>query len=256
MDIIQKMKMFESQYSNTEKKVYHTILENPKLVDQYAITGLAGLANTSTSAVLRFCQTLGYRGYKDFRFDMVQFLRDEKTIETVQNPNPVVQISNIFSSSILAIQEINSSIFEQLARDLLSSRVIYTMGVHRSFLPAEKLRYNLEDYGLLTLSAGSPAAFDHYLYAMPVNSTIVLFSVSGHTYNYRNLLKSVSQLSPKIWLVTTNPNAQMKKFVKDVITLPSANYDKDYALDDHTVMMAFVELISFYVQNQQADGKG
>lgn len=77
MDLFQKIKLMENNYANTEAKVYQTIAKNPRMVDLYTITGLAAQADTSTSAVRRFCQTLGYRDYKDFRADMVQYLRKQ-----------------------------------------------------------------------------------------------------------------------------------------------------------------------------------
>lgn len=251
MNIIQKMKMYEPQYTNKEYKVYYVIIHKPALVDQYSITGIAAMASTSTSAVQRFCQKLGYQGYKDFRFDMIQYLQSENKETDKYSLNPLGKMTNIISQAIAEIRDIDADIWKHLPEDILSAPVVYTMGLHRSFLPAEKLRINLEDFGLISLSARDQVSFSHQFYCMDENSTIIIFSVSGHTYYYQKIVESVAQIAPKIWLITTNPCAPLKNLIKNVVVLPTCSYQDDYLLDDHAIMMAFVELISYFVLKEK-----
>lgn len=252
MDLFQKMRSMEENYSNTEKKVYDTVMQNPIAVDQYTITGLAAQADTSTSAVLRFCQTLGYRGYKDFRAEMIQCLREQASAAPVSS-DPVCQIANIISNAINDLKELDREQLDTFIDDILSASVVYALGVYRSGLPAEKLRYNLEDFGVVTLSANDPVSFEHRSFTMTEDSTVIIFSADGHPFHYQNFLTSVINRTPHIWLITCNSNAKMQKMLSNVIVLPTTNYDKLYPLDEHPVMMAFVELISYLVRQKITD---
>lgn len=243
-DMLHKMQMLEAQCPNSEAKVCRILLDEPSLVRRYTITTIAELAETSTSAVLRFCQTLGYRGYKDFRYDMLQYLdaRDEQG----ESPSgdPVTQIVGCYSSAVSALDRLDRSQLERLSDDILSANVVYAIGAHRSSLPAMKLRFNLEDSGILCVASGDSIAFSHNAVTMDDRSLVIIFSVSGHTSIYHNFLSSIADHAPKLWLITSNPNAKMKKAVSETIVLPSANFKEEYTLEDHPIMMAFVELIS------------
>lgn len=250
MDLFQKMKLMEDNYTNAEAKVYHTIVENPRVVDLYPITGIAAQADTSTSAVQRFCQTLGYRGYKDFRVEMVQYLRKQSEASPAAS-DPIRQISDILSNAMNELRDMDRQQLDMLAEDLLSANAIYTLGVYRSGLPAKKLQYNLEDLGMVVLSADDPIAFGHRAFSMTENSAVVIFSASGHPFHYQNIFTSITNRAPHIWLVTCNPNAKMRKMISNTIVLPTVGYDKNYPLDEHPVMMAFVELISYLVRQKR-----
>lgn len=250
MDLLQKMKLMEDSYANAEAKVYQTIAENPRVVDLYTITGLAAQADTSTSAVLRFCQTLGYRGYKDFRADMVQYLRKQSEATPVVS-DPISQIADILGNAMNEFRDLDRQQLDMLAEDILSANVVYTLGVYRSGLPAKKLQYNLEDLGMVVLSADDPIAFGHRAFSMTENSVVVIFSASGHPFHYQNIFTSITNRAPHIWLVTCNPNAKMRKIISNTVVLPAVGYDENYPLDEHPVMMAFVELISYLVRQKK-----
>jgi Transcriptional regulators len=80
MNIIETIKKNYEEFSKSELKVTDFILGNPTAVEMSTITKIATDAKTSTSAVLRFCQTLGFNGYKDFRFEMIEYLHSNKKI--------------------------------------------------------------------------------------------------------------------------------------------------------------------------------
>lgn len=77
MNILQKMQLHEPEYSKSETKVYHFLKENFEKVETLTITRIATNSHTSTSAVLRFCQILGYKGFKDFRYDAINYIHQK-----------------------------------------------------------------------------------------------------------------------------------------------------------------------------------
>ena len=53
--------------SAAETRVAETIIGTPSLVVELTITELAEACGTSQATVARFCQTIGYTGYREFR---------------------------------------------------------------------------------------------------------------------------------------------------------------------------------------------
>ena len=63
-DII-KAKM--NSFTNTERKIAEYVLENYEEVLNSNITELAENARVSDASVVRFCRSIGYKGYQDFK---------------------------------------------------------------------------------------------------------------------------------------------------------------------------------------------
>ncbi|MFT2815321.1 MurR/RpiR family transcriptional regulator [Leifsonia sp. A12D58] len=59
------------RFSTAEAKVATAILADPRIVVDNPINRVAELCGTSAATVARFCQSLGYSGYREFRFDLV-----------------------------------------------------------------------------------------------------------------------------------------------------------------------------------------
>jgi RpiR family carbohydrate utilization transcriptional regulator len=60
--------------SKSEKKVAVTILANPQLALSENLTALAKNAHVSEPTVIRFCRTVGYEGWHDFKLKLAQGL--------------------------------------------------------------------------------------------------------------------------------------------------------------------------------------
>lgn len=248
MDLFQKMQANESRFSKSETKVYRAIMEHPQMVELHTITMLAAQADTSTSAVLRFCKTLGYRGYMDFRYDMIQYLHNHSKQNPDAATDPVNAITGIYSDALTAIQKLDREKIKRLVQDILSADVVYNMGLYRSALIAEKFRYNLEDSGILSVAARDVISFVHLPLTMTEKSAVIIFSVCGDIANYRNFFHVVGN-GKKIWLITCNPAAKMAKYVSNVIVLPGTSQDTKYPLDEHPFMMVFIEILSHFIRN-------
>jgi DNA-binding MurR/RpiR family transcriptional regulator len=51
----------------SEKKVAGYILSNADKLSDLSIIQLAKISKTSETTIVRFCRTLGYKGYQDFK---------------------------------------------------------------------------------------------------------------------------------------------------------------------------------------------
>ncbi|HEY9365470.1 MAG TPA: MurR/RpiR family transcriptional regulator [Agromyces sp.] len=63
--------------SSSEARVAEAIIADPTLVVDLTITDLAIVCGTSLSTVARFCQTVGYSGYREFRMEVASAVSRE-----------------------------------------------------------------------------------------------------------------------------------------------------------------------------------
>lgn len=72
--MLNKVKDTYGLLSRAERKVADAILGQPHKVLQLAIAEMADLAGVSEPTVIRFCRSLGQRGYSDFKLQLAQSL--------------------------------------------------------------------------------------------------------------------------------------------------------------------------------------
>jgi DNA-binding MurR/RpiR family transcriptional regulator len=59
-------------FTNSEKKIAVYVLENYNQILNYTITELAEKVDTSDASVIRFCRSIGYKGYQDFKINLAR----------------------------------------------------------------------------------------------------------------------------------------------------------------------------------------
>lgn len=72
MRALTRIQQERGRLSAAEERVAAAILADPRIVLDYPITRVAELCGTSAATVARFCQSLGYSGYREFRFDLLE----------------------------------------------------------------------------------------------------------------------------------------------------------------------------------------
>ena len=65
-NIFLKIRELRNTMTPVEQMIAEYVLENKERVPRFSVHALASGSRTSDASVLRFCKTLGYRGYRDF----------------------------------------------------------------------------------------------------------------------------------------------------------------------------------------------
>lgn len=151
MNLMETIHLHKNDFSKTEHKVYDYIVQNPTAIETATITKIAELCQVSTSGILRFCQVLGYKGYKDFRFDMLHYLHQEHV--EVNPENLFDELTSKYLSVIRQFNNIDQNKLNQLIKQIKNTKNIYIIGVHYSSLPAKHLVLGLQDLSINTYFA-------------------------------------------------------------------------------------------------------
>lgn len=251
MTILQHIESATDQLAQSERKVAEAILDNPHLLEHYTITSLAQHSGTSTSAVLRFCHSLGYAGFKEFRFELIAELQRDTEADPAGN-DPLLNAAEGLAEATRRLSELDRTLLDELASQITQSQVVFCLGIHRSALPAEKLRMDMEDLGILAVSCGNGTHATHLANLVSDRCCLIVFSESGSSASFRAALDAGLAAQGHSWIITSNPRPQLATSMERVIVLPSARRAGAGPVDEHPVAMAFVELLVLQIRERLA----
>ena len=103
-----KIKGAYSVFRKAERRIADAILQNPEEVINLSITELAERSDVSESTVVRFCKTLGYKGYYELKISIARelIISPQQIYEEINLNDTVATVKNkVFQSNILALQD-------------------------------------------------------------------------------------------------------------------------------------------------------
>lgn len=160
MDVLLRVRQSRDRLSASERRVAEVVLADPELVRTSTIMRLAAVSGASQSTVARFCQSLGYPGYREFRLDVIGALsRDQAQLvrfdiaEGEIGPEDSIAdtVAKIAFQEARAIQDtaelIDTDAVAQAVDAIRSARRIELYGAGASSLTAQDLFQKLSRIG-------------------------------------------------------------------------------------------------------------
>ncbi|MGT2935888.1 MurR/RpiR family transcriptional regulator [Streptococcus castoreus] len=241
MDFLEKLKHQEKAFSKTELKVFNYAINHIETLETYTISKIANLSHTSTSAVLRFCQTLGYKGFKDFRYDAIHYLHHRHQTEM---SDQLDSSSQTYSNLLLQFSKLNRDRIDQLVTSILSEKMIHIFGVYYSSLPAKYLHMALQDLAIPSQVAGDLNSGAHLTNIIKEEDVLIYFSLDGDISSFRSSLSAIQENMPtESYLITLNEKANTAKLFTHHFVLPGYLFSKQSILDRQAFNMVFVEML-------------
>jgi RpiR family carbohydrate utilization transcriptional regulator len=149
--------------SKSERKVALAVLENPDLTISENISALAKSAQVSEPTVVRFCRTLGFDGWHEFKLKLAQGLAlAPPDADTMPLPDDLADdlVSKICSRSINTLLDLRNSLDPgaiQRALDILAhARKIEFYGQGSSGLVAADAQHKFFRSGVPTVAYSDP----------------------------------------------------------------------------------------------------
>lgn len=241
MNLLETIKSHEQDFSKSEKKVYDFIINNPNYIEKYTISKIAASSGTSTSAVLRFCQVLGFSGYKDFRFEMINYIHENHI--NLDNNDLFQQFASDYIKTMNQFTNIERVVIDHLIECLKNKKPIYISGIFYSSLPAKALSISLQDLGILSHLACDYMEISHLYNTMKEDATLIHFSISGESIHSSPLLTdSFANLPENSFLITMSPNCKASSF-RHIISLPGRPLNRKSVVDLQSIPLIFVEIL-------------
>lgn len=169
--ILNTIGAIQNSLTKTEKKIANAILSQPDLLSQCSLSEVAERLDVGEATFIRFCRTLGFKGYTDFKLDLaIELATQEKEsnalLETdVAETDTAKEIAIKLQASLHnviseTINLLDFEVLEKVVAELRKAKRIFLFGVGSSGLTAEDAKHKLMRIGLQTDSVTN----NHFMY--------------------------------------------------------------------------------------------
>lgn len=263
MNFKEKISIFYTDLTTTEKRICANILKNPKIITEHSIVEAGNLCNTSKSAMLRFAKKLEYSGYSEFKYAIKEYYSSQKDYPKKINDNTLAsQIILNFKKTVDQLANLNlDDKLKELSELIDKYQYVKALGIGNSSFCANQLVYSLYSYDKFFDAVTDDVQFSYLKNCLNENYLLIIFSVSGSPTTYLELLKEAKKKNAYVVLITMNNETQLAKYSNMTFYLPSTiSYLQDKKIlkqfDNRTTLHFFSEVISyyygFYIENKKA----
>ncbi|MDG0873911.1 MurR/RpiR family transcriptional regulator [Paenibacillus thiaminolyticus] len=222
ISILTRIHSMYNSFTNTERKVADYILEHTRSVIYMSITDLADACDVGESSIFRFCKSLTFKGYQEFKIALAHSITAENEIpqltEQIGMDDTIEQVaSKVLTTNVNAINEtydlLKADDIEKAIGYMIQAERIHFFGVGTSLITALEAKNKF-----MRITRKTECSFDSHLQMMSAalmteRDVAVVFSYSGSTKDTIEVAKKAKEKRAKIISIT--------RFVKSPLTLHS-----------------------------------
>ncbi|KGQ69806.1 N-acetylmannosamine kinase [Chelonobacter oris] len=213
--ILDTIGALQSSLTKTEKRIASAILTSPDLLNQCSLSEVAEKLDVGEATFIRFCRTLGFKGYTDFKLDLAIELATQNKengslldtdIARGDGPSEIAFKMQAALSNVLT-ETINLLDFDELERVVTAirqSKRIFVFGVGSSGLTAEDAKHKFLRIGLQVDALTN----NHFMYMqaslMNKDDIVIGISHSGYSVETAQALKIAKSNGAKTIAITHN----------------------------------------------------
>lgn len=206
-----RLRGFINSLSPSEKRVGQVVLDNPEEVIHLTLAEIADRAQVSDATVVRFCRSIGYEGWLEFRIELTRAIpHSPQLIHKDISADDAVQVifRKVIQGSIQALEStlavLDQAALEKAVTLLLEARTILIVGVGTSGPIAHEM-FNR----LLRLGLDCKVQTDSYLQVMQLAlltpaDALVVISQTGDSYDPRRTAEEAMHKGIPVICITGN----------------------------------------------------
>lgn len=213
--ILDTIGALQTSLTKTEKRIAAAILASPNLLSQSSLSEVSEQLNVGEATFIRFCRTLGFKGYTDFKLELaIELATQEKQNQTlldteVSEEDNAFEIAKKLQTALVNVvgETINLLDFEQLdqvVNELHKAKRIFLFGVGSSGITAEDVKHKLMRIGLQVDATTN----NHFMYMqaslMKVGDVVIGISHSGYSEEIIRSLRIAKKAGAKTVALTHN----------------------------------------------------
>lgn len=205
----EKIKGSMDLLTNSETKVANYVLNNYADTLNYNVSELADKAGVSDASVVRFCKSLGYRGFQDFKISAAKDIlpRDRYFNPSLeQNDDAETICRKIFDLEIAALNRtfslINFSDMEAACDAISNAEKVLAVGSGGSLIVARDLQHKLMKIGIQSFVYDDMDLQSMAASLLTERDVAVCMSHSGSNRSILNCLKIAKENGAKTIAMT------------------------------------------------------
>lgn len=213
--ILDTIGSLQNSLTKTEKKIAQAILSQPDLLSQCSLSEVAHQLDVGEATFIRFCRTLGFKGYTDFKLDLAIELATQQKESSVlldtdvaENDTPkeiAIKLQATLNNVIAeTVNLLNYDELQQVVAEMRRANRIFLFGVGSSGLTAEDAKHKLMRIGLQTDAVTN----NHFMYMqaslLKEGDVVIGISHSGYSEETTKALRIAQENQAKTVAITHN----------------------------------------------------
>ncbi len=222
-NIIDTIGSLYNSLTPSSKRIADYVMSNATQVSKHSIAELSQIVNAGDATIIRFCRTLGFKGYQDFKMELAIEVsnlqgREKEIFDTDVTAEDNAEVigyklqSTIESVLSETMNLLNFQSLESVSEALKDAKAIYFFGVGSSGLTAESAKHKFMRIGL------NVDAFtnNHFMYIksslMQPGDFAVGLSHSGNSVETTKALRLAKENGATTIAITHNPRSDITKY--------------------------------------------
>lgn len=228
-NVLVRLREYEKRASSAEKEAVRLMLSKPEQITKYSIHEMARKAYTSPSTIVRLCNKLNFKGYREFQKALIYELavRKEDSIkkfDKITGGDSLEEIADKVTYHNMETLEksrklVDYDVLEKALDELVKSKEIFLFGMGSSLLVAQDAYWKF-----MRLNKRCHIYDDWHgqiLYAksMTEQDVALMISYSGLTQEMIRCAEEVKKTGAKLIVITRfepSPLAQMADYCLNV----------------------------------------
>lgn len=217
--------------TNTEKKVADYVLENTRSVVYMSITDLADACDVGESSIFRFCKSLSYKGYQEFKIALAHSITVENEIpqltdQILMDDTTEAVASKVLTTNVSALNETYNLIDIQKINEaidyMINAERISFFGVGSSLITAMEAKIKF-----MRITNKTECLMDSHLQMMSAalmseRDVAVIISYSGSTKDSIEVARKAKERGAKVVSITRFEKSPLTSY-SDLTLLCGAN---------------------------------
>ncbi|CAM3514290.1 N-acetylmannosamine kinase [Rouxiella silvae] len=226
--ILDALGAIQNSLTRSSQRIAVYVQSEPAKVTQLSLSELSSLTQAGEATIIRFCRTLGYKGFQDFKMDLAievatRSSNEESLLDAdVQDADSAQAIASRLQSAINnvlteTINLLSLENVEQVAKQMRSADRICIFGLGTSGITAEDAKSKLMRIGLRVDAATN----NHFMYMqaslMQPGDVAIGISHSGTSHETVHALKLAKETGAITVALTHNMGSRLTEVADYVL---------------------------------------
>ncbi len=206
-----------------EQKVMDFLRANENSVPSLSISEIAQGAGVSSPTVVRFCKSLGYDGFKDFKINFQNEARRARRIDepiTWDSSDDEIRTS-MSEKSVFSVQSLfteqNMQAITKMVDAIVSAHDTDIIGMGGSAIVAEYLFKDLLRYGKKVSLFSDPYMTRHNTVGRSDGEVFIAISCSGSNSYVLSAAEDARRNGKRLFAITNNPDSPLALMSEAVV---------------------------------------
>ena len=205
------------QLSNSERAVADYVCSHLAQVSRMSIHDLREATGVSAPTVCRFCRSIGFSGFREFKISMAEqtgSFRDYFEVETTEGKSELQQLVERLLQSEKetitgALSVLNYSLLEDATEKIIRADRICLFGCSTSYDICRDLQRRLTRLGLSVFAHNEYHEAAVQLTRFSKNDLLICVTQSGNTQEVLNTAEVAAKNHVEILVITANPTSRV-----------------------------------------------